>query len=78
MVGTANFPPENFSKTSKSDDLSTEKKKVLLTSKDELYSQLRDCNFNAVGPALKKQAKIITEKFEVREDQSAYDDCTFS
>ena len=65
ILGTASFPPENFSKVSKSDDLSTEKKKVLLTSKDDLYSKLRDCNFNAVGPALKRQAKVISEQFEV-------------
>ncbi|XP_076806597.1 vacuolar protein sorting-associated protein 33A-like [Clavelina lepadiformis] len=62
----ASFPPDNFSKTSKSDDLTTEKKKVVLSSKDELFSQLRDCNFNAVGPNLKKQAKIISEKYEER------------
>jgi len=62
---TAHFPPEKFSKQSKSEDLVIEKKKVMLSSKDELFAKLRNCNFNAVGPTLKKEAKLISEKFEV-------------
>uniref|UniRef100_H2ZDX0 Vacuolar protein sorting-associated protein 33A n=1 Tax=Ciona savignyi TaxID=51511 RepID=H2ZDX0_CIOSA len=62
----ASFPPEKFQTSSKSDDLMTEKKKIILTSKDDLFAQLRDCNFNAVGPTLKKEAKSISEKYEER------------
>nr|XP_002120775.1 vacuolar protein sorting-associated protein 33A [Ciona intestinalis] len=63
---SASFPPEKFQTTSKSEDLMTEKKKIVLTSKDDLFTILRNCNFNAVGPTLKKQAKSISEKYEER------------
>lgn len=62
---TVNFPAEKFS--SPSDDVnfsrvspSTEKKQVMLTSKEELYVDLRDKNFNAVGPVLSRLAKTVT------------------
>lgn len=62
---TVNFPAEKFSS---SDDgmsfskatLSTEKKQIILNSKEELYMELRDKNFNAVGPVLSRLAKTIT------------------
>ncbi|CAO1441626.1 unnamed protein product [Diamesa serratosioi] len=62
---TVNFPAEKFSS---SDDgmsfskatFSTEKKQIILNSKEELYMELRDKNFNAVGPVLSRLAKTIT------------------
>ena len=62
---TVNFPAEKFSSA---DDgmsfskatLSTEKKQIILNSKEELYMELRDKNFNAVGPVLSRLAKTIT------------------
>lgn len=62
---TVNFPAEKFA--SPTDDVnfsrvapSTEKKQVMLNSKEELYAELRDKNFNAVGPVLSRLAKTIT------------------
>ena len=62
---TVNFPAEKFA--SPSDDVnfsraatSTEKKQIMLNSKEELYAELRDKNFNAVGPVLSRLAKTIT------------------
>jgi len=62
---TVNLPAEKFS--SQGDDVnfsrvaaSTEKKQVMLNSKEELYVDLRDKNFNAVGPVLSRLAKTIT------------------
>lgn len=36
-----------------------------LNSAEELYAEIRDKNFNAVGAALSKKAKIISAAFEV-------------
>nr|XP_039271179.1 vacuolar protein sorting-associated protein 33A-like [Styela clava] len=63
---TAKFPPEKFSKEGQNDGGTTEPKKIILSSKDELFAILRDRNFNAVGPTLKVTAKQITEQFEER------------
>uniref|UniRef100_A0A2K6QEW7 VPS33A core subunit of CORVET and HOPS complexes n=1 Tax=Rhinopithecus roxellana TaxID=61622 RepID=A0A2K6QEW7_RHIRO len=40
-------------------DLLTEAKKLQLNSAEELYAEIRDKNFNAVGSVLSKKAKII-------------------
>uniref|UniRef100_A0A4W4HM81 VPS33A core subunit of CORVET and HOPS complexes n=1 Tax=Electrophorus electricus TaxID=8005 RepID=A0A4W4HM81_ELEEL len=47
-------------------DLPTEPKKLQLNSAEELYAEIRDKNFNAVGAALSKKAKIISAAFEER------------
>lgn len=44
----------------------TEPKKLQLNSAEELYAEIRDKNFNAVGAALSKKAKIISAAFEER------------
>lgn len=49
-----------------SKDPPTEPKKLQLNSAEELYAEIRDKNFNAVGAALSKKAKIISAAFEVR------------
>ncbi|KAF2366399.1 Sec1-like protein [Trinorchestia longiramus] len=41
-------------------------KPVLLSSSDQLYAEIRDANFSAVGPRLASQAKQITKEFEER------------
>lgn len=62
---TVNFPAEKFSPSSEDTNFSkvttsNEKKQVILNSKEELYAELRDKNFNAVGPVLSRLAKTIT------------------
>ncbi len=74
--GTAKFPPEKFASspsggagssgaTTGPQEIPTEPKKVVLNSAEELYAELRDRNFNAVGPLLSKRAKIISAQFDV-------------
>jgi len=41
-------------------------KTIPLNSNDEIYADLRDKNFNAVGPTLSKKAKAISAQFEER------------
>lgn len=63
------LPPEKFltqeeKKNSKEEAL-TEPKKFILNSADELFAELRDKNFNAVGTIVSRKAKTITAEFDV-------------
>uniref|UniRef100_A0A674CQ49 VPS33A core subunit of CORVET and HOPS complexes n=1 Tax=Salmo trutta TaxID=8032 RepID=A0A674CQ49_SALTR len=64
------LPPEKFAAQKKQGevgkDLPTEPKKMQLNSAEELYAEIRDKNFNAIGAALSKKAKIISAAFEER------------
>ena len=65
------LPPEKFATTSKEggpQEISTEPKKFILNSGEELYAELRDKNFNAVGSTLSRKAKLITAQFDVSEN----------
>ena len=53
--------PEGSGATS--DSISTVKQ-LALNSKDELYAELRDKNFNAVGPTLSRRAKSVQSEFD--------------
>jgi hypothetical protein len=43
----------------------SEPKKIILNSSEELFAELRDKNFNAVGPTLSRKAKLISALFDV-------------
>ncbi|XP_057277258.1 vacuolar protein sorting-associated protein 33A isoform X2 [Pezoporus wallicus] len=61
------LPPEKFAPKKQGEggkDLPTEPKKLQLNSAEELYAEIRDKNFNAVGSVLSKKAKIISAAFE--------------
>lgn len=63
------LPPEKFAPKKQGDggkDLPTEAKKLQLNSAEELYAEIRDKNFNAVGSVLSKRAKVISAAFEER------------
>ncbi|XP_064209394.1 vacuolar protein sorting-associated protein 33A isoform X1 [Anguilla rostrata] len=67
--GYVKLPPEKFAQKKQGEggkDLPTEAKKLPLNSAEELYAEIRDKNFNAVGAALSKKAKIISAAFEER------------
>ena len=65
---SAKMPPEKFV-ANKDRDMGPseplEPKTLILNSADELYSELRDKNFSAVGQAVSRKAKIITAQFDV-------------
>lgn len=67
--GYVKLPPEKFAPKKQGGgggkDLPTEAKKLQLNSAEELYAEIRDKNFNAVGSVLSKKAKIISAAFEV-------------
>ncbi|XP_043924530.1 vacuolar protein sorting-associated protein 33A [Protopterus annectens] len=63
------LPPEKFASKKQGEggkDLPAEAKKLQLNSAEELYAEIRDKNFNAVGSVLSKKAKIISAAFEER------------
>ncbi|GAB1290166.1 Vacuolar protein sorting-associated protein 33A [Apodemus speciosus] len=63
------LPPEKFAPKKQGGggkELPTEAKKLQLNSAEELYAEIRDKNFNAVGSVLSKKAKIISAAFEER------------
>ena len=71
QIATAKFPPEKFQvpddkKASPSQPAQAPgPKKILLNSADQLYNEIRDSNFLAVGPVLSRKAKQISAAFQV-------------
>ena len=68
LAASVKLPPEKFATTSKEggpQEIPTEPKKFILNSGEELYAELRDKNFNAVGSTLSRKAKLITAQFDV-------------
>lgn len=71
MAGHVKLPPEKFTPKKQGEggkELPTEAKKLPLNSAEELYAEIRDRNFNAVGAVLSKKAKVISAAFEVTWD----------
>lgn len=68
---TAQFPAEKFLKSEDEPQvLTADKKQIILNSSDDLFADIRDKNFNAVGPALQRKAKHISNQFEERHGKS--------
>jgi len=70
------LPPEKFAK--KSDDgigeMPLEPQILSLTSAEELYAELRDKNFQAVGPVLSRKAKDLTLDFRDKDNAKSVAD----
>lgn len=71
VPATAKFPPEKFQTPDDKKGGPSQPqpnpgpKKMPLNSGDQLYNEIRDLNFLAVGPVLSKKAKQISAAFEV-------------
>ncbi|CAB0035911.1 unnamed protein product [Trichogramma brassicae] len=66
---TVKLPAERFLNSDESPTvMSLEKKhqQIILNSGEELFSEIRDKNFNGVGPVLSKKAKTISSQFDER------------
>ncbi|KAG8187464.1 hypothetical protein JTE90_009533 [Oedothorax gibbosus] len=72
---TIELPPEKFSKANEGglQEMPTEPKRLLLNSAEELFAELRDKNFNAVGPALSQKAKFLSAQFDERHGAKTID-----
>lgn len=73
---TAHFPPDRFTKT---DDKfttvsSAEKKSIILNSSEDLYAEIRDKNFNAIGQILARHAKSISNQLDERHIKTSVQD----
>uniref|UniRef100_A0A914VNX1 Vacuolar protein sorting-associated protein 33A n=1 Tax=Plectus sambesii TaxID=2011161 RepID=A0A914VNX1_9BILA len=80
--GTALFPKDRFfqknqEKTSSSAAAAADNKtkKVALTSSDDLFTELRNLNFNAVGLTLSKHIKYLSEQTEERHKAITVREC---
>ncbi|XP_046738532.1 vacuolar protein sorting-associated protein 33A [Diprion similis] len=65
---TVELPAEKFHD---SDDSPTvlpldKKEQIILNSGEELFAEIRDKNFNGVGPVLSRKARIISSQFDER------------
>ncbi|KAL1461047.1 hypothetical protein WDU94_012979 [Cyamophila willieti] len=65
---TAQFPASKFSQNEDDSnaDIVSDKKPIILNSGDELFVDLRDKIFTAVGPHLSKRAKLISAQFDTQ------------
>ncbi|XP_072934409.1 vacuolar protein sorting-associated protein 33A-like [Epargyreus clarus] len=65
---TATFPGEKFVSADDATPEVTarEKKRIMLNSGEELYTELRDCSFTGVGTALSKKARVIKMQLNER------------
>lgn len=67
---TVKLPGEKFAAQSNSDsgtvDNTSEIKTIQLNSSEELYAEIRDFNFSAVGPRLSHHAKSVVAQYEER------------
>ena len=68
IAASVKLPPEKFqtNKEQSGGASDMEYKSVVLNSADELFADLRDRNFSAVGEAVSRKALIITAQFDVR------------
>ncbi|XP_054271006.1 vacuolar protein sorting-associated protein 33A isoform X2 [Macrosteles quadrilineatus] len=65
---TVHLPAHKFAQSDDEpqSDMIQNKKKVVLNSGDQMFAEIRDKNFNAVGPALSKKAKLISSQLDER------------
>jgi len=69
--GTVRVPAEKFKQEnpdSPAGEMPAETKQLTLTSAEDLYSEIRGSNFNAVGPTLSRKARNISAQFEERHE----------
>lgn len=72
---TVHFPAEPFSKSDESFQTdSSDKKSIILNSSEELYTELRDKNFNAVGQILSRHVKSISQQLDERHNSKSVQD----
>ncbi|WAR01544.1 VP33A-like protein [Mya arenaria] len=72
---SAKFPPQKFLSKNESSTSDMEYKTVVLNSGDELFSELRDKNFSAVGQVVSRKAKFITAEFDEATDTEEFMEC---
>ena len=65
LPASAKFPGQKFLSKNESSGADIEPKTCVLNSGDELFSELRDKNFSAVGLVVNKKAKLISAEFDV-------------
>ena len=65
FVASVKLPAEKFSNIGDEGVSTVDSKKIVLNSSEQLYSELRNKNFKAVGAVLNRTAKLITAQADV-------------
>ncbi|CAG4932947.1 unnamed protein product [Colias eurytheme] len=70
---TATFPGHKFVSPDDTNPEVTarERKRVILNSSEELYTELRDCSFTTVGTVLSKKARVIKTQLDERHNDKS-------
>ncbi|XP_043464161.1 vacuolar protein sorting-associated protein 33A [Leptopilina heterotoma] len=65
---TVQLPAEKFHDSDESPTVMTldKKEQIILNSGEEIFAEIRDKNFNGVGPVLSRKAKVISSQFDER------------
>ncbi|XP_039288228.1 vacuolar protein sorting-associated protein 33A [Nilaparvata lugens] len=66
---TVQLPADKFNSEDEPSEIMAGKKQVILNSAEELFAEIRNKNFNGVGPVLTRKAKTIASDFEDRHKQ---------
>ena len=68
FTASVKLPGEKFAsgKEQSGGPSEVETKTVVLNSADELFAELRDKNFSAVGTVVSRKAKALSKEFSVR------------
>ncbi|KAI5642546.1 sec1 family domain-containing protein [Phthorimaea operculella] len=70
---TATFPGHKFVSPDEPspEAAAREKSRIILNSGEELFAELRDCNFTQVGPALAKKARVIKTQLNEQHNEKS-------
>ncbi|GBP27008.1 Vacuolar protein sorting-associated protein 33A [Eumeta japonica] len=68
---TATFPGHKFAGEDAMPEVTTEVKRIILNSSDELFAELRDKCFTTIGSALSKKARIIKSQMDERHKEKS-------
>ncbi|XP_055319720.1 vacuolar protein sorting-associated protein 33A [Sitodiplosis mosellana] len=73
---TAHFPSDRFLSSDESNlqTSTSDKKTIILNSGEELYTELRDKNFNAIGQILSRRANEISKQLDERHNDKSVQD----
>lgn len=73
---TAHFPSDKFSSSDETSlqTSTSDKKTIILNSGEELYTELRDKNFNAIGQILSRRANEFSKQMDERHNDKSVQD----
>ncbi|XP_033216509.1 vacuolar protein sorting-associated protein 33A [Belonocnema kinseyi] len=70
---TVQLPADKFHDSDESPTVMSldKKEQIILNSGEEIFAEIRDKNFNGVGPVLSRKAKVISSQFDERHGEKS-------